>query len=84
MDLPDELLRAVKIRAVNEGRRFKDVMADVVRRGLADDAPPAVRTKVRLPLVRGAHPARSEDEMTTDRVAEVVERDDVAAAGPLP
>ncbi|MGH9072077.1 MAG: antitoxin [Acidimicrobiales bacterium] len=59
VELPDELMRSVKIRAVNEGRRLKDVMADVIRRGLAqgpaDSAtPPRPPRKVTLPLVRCA------------------------------
>ena len=32
LDLPDDLMRAVRIRAVNEGHRLKDVIADLIRR----------------------------------------------------
>ena len=42
MELPDELVRAVKIRAVNEGRRIKDVVADLISRGLAQPTPERV------------------------------------------
>jgi len=58
-------MRAVKIRAVNEGRRLKDVMADVIRRGLSQEPGLAGTpgTKVRLPLVACAHPARPEEEI---------------------
>jgi plasmid stability protein len=75
LDLPDDLMREVKIRAVNENRRLKDAIADLLRRGLsqeAQDRPPAVRGRVQLPLVRCAHQARPEEEMTADRVAEVL------------
>lgn len=34
-DLPPELVRAVKLRAVHEGRKLKDVAADLLKRGLA-------------------------------------------------
>ncbi len=34
IDLPDELMRNVKIRAAMEGRKLKDVFSDVVRAGL--------------------------------------------------
>ena len=35
IDLPPELVRALKIRAVNEGRKMKDLAADLLHRGLA-------------------------------------------------
>ena len=35
LDLPDELVREIKLRAVNEGRTLKDVIADLLRAGLA-------------------------------------------------
>lgn len=34
-DLPPDLVRAVKLRAVQEGRKLKDVAADLLKRGLA-------------------------------------------------
>ncbi len=35
-DLPPELVRAVKLRAVHEGRKLKDVASDLLKRGLTD------------------------------------------------
>jgi len=74
LDLPDDLMREVKIRAVNENRKLKDAIADLLRRGLSQETQdrPAVRGRVQLPLVRCAHEARPEEEMTPDRVAEVL------------
>ena len=43
LDLPDELMRAVKIRAANERRKLKDVMAELLRRGLAEESGPCAR-----------------------------------------
>ena len=81
LDLPDELMRAVKIRAVHEGRRIKDVMADLIRHGLAHEGPPAstVRSKVKLPLIQCGHPAAPDAELTPDRVADVLQQDDADA-----
>lgn len=64
-------MREVKIRAVNEDRRIKDVVADALRRGLAKEgaAHDGVGRRVRLPLVACAHRAQPEDEMTPDRIA---------------
>ena len=78
LDLPDDLMRAAKIRAANEGRRLKDVVADLVRRGLAEQPKGArrVQRRVRLPLVQCTHDARPEREMTPNRVAGVLARED--------
>jgi plasmid stability protein len=74
LDLPDDLMRAIKIRAAEENRRLKDLIAELLRQSLA--APPAAprgaRKRVRLPLVRCAHRARPEDEMSPERVAKVL------------
>lgn len=81
LELPDDLMRAAKVRAATEGRRLKDVIAELIRLGL--DAEPAgrgtVRDKVRLPLVRCAHPASPAEEMTPERVAELLAADDASA-----
>jgi plasmid stability protein len=78
LDLPDELMRAVKVRAVNENRKLKDMVADLLRRGLAlgGGTEGKKEARVELPLVRCAHRARPQEEMTPDRVAEVLLRDE--------
>ena len=35
LDLPDELMREVKIRAVHEQKKLKDAIAELLRRGIA-------------------------------------------------
>jgi hypothetical protein len=40
VDLPDKLLRQIKLAAVRNGRKMKDFMADLLRKGLAVSAPP--------------------------------------------
>jgi hypothetical protein len=74
LDLPDDLMRAVKIRAVEENRKLKDTIADLLRRGLAQSAglPAPTRQRVRLPLVQCAHAARPDEEVTPERVAEIL------------
>jgi hypothetical protein len=74
LELPDDLMRTVKLRAVEENRKLKDTIADLLRRGLAQaptDAAPS-GNRVNLPLVKGAHRAQPEEEMTPDRVARVL------------
>lgn len=85
VDLPDDLMRAVKIRAVNDGRRIRDVMADLIRRGLAaqPEGSGSAPRRVDLPLVYCAHEARPEEEITPDRAAEILMQEDALAAGSL-
>ena len=35
LDLPDELMRKVKIRAVHENKKLKDAIAEFIRKGMA-------------------------------------------------
>ncbi|MGL4399879.1 MAG: hypothetical protein ACRCXD_08420 [Luteolibacter sp.] len=35
LDLPDDLMRGMKIRAATQGRKLKDVIADAIRDSLA-------------------------------------------------
>jgi hypothetical protein len=35
LDLPDDLMREVKIRAVHEQKKLKDAIADFIRKGMA-------------------------------------------------
>jgi len=81
LDLPDDLMRTIKIRAVQENRKLKDAIADLLRRGLAGDpkARKTVRKRVRLPLVRCKHEARPAEEMTPDRVAQILLEEETEA-----
>jgi len=81
LDLPDDLVRAVKLRAIEENRKLKDTVADLLRRGLALEpgAPPPLRGRVRLPLIECAHEARPDEEMTPERVAAVLLDEEASA-----
>jgi hypothetical protein len=39
IDLPNDLVREIKLRAVNEGRKLKEVVTDLLRFGLEQGAP---------------------------------------------
>lgn len=80
LDIPDDLLRTMKMQAVQEGRKFKDMAAEVFRRGLARpqaSASRAVRHRVKLPLVKCRHPAPPKKELTADKVAAVLLKQEV-------
>lgn len=46
LDLPDELVREVKLRAVMQGRTIKDLVAELLRAGLGIDAKPTPEQRV--------------------------------------
>ena len=84
LDLPDDLVREVKIRAARENRKLKDLVADLLRRGLEQpESPEPVRHRVRFPLIEGTHPAPPGEEATPERIAQVLlEQEIERVAGP--
>lgn len=74
LDLPDDLVRAVEMRAVEENRRLEETVIDLLRRGLAREqaASASVSRRISFPLVECAHEARPAEEMTPERVAQVL------------
>jgi hypothetical protein len=67
-------MQQIKVRAASEDRRLKDLMADLLRRGLADEERNAASKaghRVELPLIKG-HPAQPGQELTPQRVAEIL------------
>lgn len=80
LDLPAPLVREVKIRAVREGRKLKDLVAILLHQGMASSraaARPTAR-RTRLPVIRCAHAAKPGEEMTPGRVADVLLEQDTA------
>ena len=73
VEVPDDLITAIKIRAVSEGRRLKDLIPELLRRGLESEAgPQKADRRVQFPLIRTAHCASPEEELTPGRVAEIL------------
>jgi hypothetical protein len=86
LDLSDALVKQVKLRAVREGRKLKDVVADLLRKGLAvaeekdSEAASPVLTidkKTGLPLIECRHAASPNAEMTALRTADILQAQDV-------
>lgn len=71
LDLPDDLMRRIKVKAAQDDRKLKDLVAELLQDGLAQAARPrtAPRGRVQLPLIQGGHPATPDEEMTAERVA---------------
>ncbi len=81
LDLPDALVKQVKLRALQEGRKLKDEVADLLRRGLASLAnshPEAGATLVTqdndtgLPLIECKHAPSPQEQLTPQRVADIL------------
>ena len=52
VELPDKLLRQIKLRAVRNGQKLKETIADLLRRGLEATAPSASASR---PVIK-THP----------------------------
>ena len=80
LDLPDELMRAVRIRAAEENLKVEDVVVDLLRLGFSAEAAGrrTVRNRVRFPLVRCAHPAKPGEELTPERIAALLAEAEVS------
>lgn len=81
LDLPDSLVKAVKLRALQDGRKLKDAVADLLRRGLKaaaeaepDTTKPTIITdkKTGLPVILCKRDASPQEELTPERVAEIL------------
>ena len=80
LDLPEDLVRRLKLRAVHDGRKLKDVAAEVMRAGL--DAPscsakrmPVVTKKDRqtgLSVIVGPKVPRSGKSLTPEQIAQIL------------
>ena len=75
LDLPDELMREIKVRAAREDRKLKDLVSDLLRKGLAAQEEHANGQKpyrVKFPLIQSSHPAAPGEEITPERLHEIL------------
>jgi plasmid stability protein len=81
LELPDALVKQIKLRAVRRGQKLKDAIAELLRKGLnaanepgPDDEGPAIRVdqSTGLPVIQCNRSASRDDEMTPERVANIL------------
>ena len=81
LDLPDTLVKQVKLRALRDGRKLKDAVAELLRKGLAaaatapPDATVAVIAKDKqtgLPVILCKQPASPAEALSPERVADIL------------
>lgn len=80
LDLPAELVREMKLRAASDGRKIRDVATEIFRRGLAQASMTDGnnRNRVKLPLIECNPPRTKANEMTPEKVADVLLRQESA------
>lgn len=90
LELPNDLVREIKLQAVNEGRKLKEVVADLLRRGLGQDSEKAAlaqprRQNIPLPLFPSASDAPAA-RMTAEQLValehETLTHEDLERLGP--
>jgi plasmid stability protein len=78
LDLPDELMREIKVRAAREDRKLKDLVTELLREGLAAQEKQAGEPhRVKLPLIHSKHPAPPGQELTPERIHEILMEQEV-------
>ncbi|MCE7869063.1 antitoxin [bacterium CPR1] len=71
LNLPDELVREIKIRAAKENRKLQDLVAELLRCGLAQTSPRKARRRLEFPLITGGNPP-SPGQETPEHLAQVL------------
>lgn len=82
LDLPNDLVREIKQRAASEGRKVKEVAADLLRAALAPSvetkSPPAAPTPKTLPTMRARSvPTESTAPLTAQEFCDWVKQADL-------
>jgi len=73
-DLPADIAQRLRVLAAEEGIKLKDLMAEACRQFLTHHGKPQKRKagKLPFPLFKGGHPAKPGEELTPERVAEIL------------
>jgi hypothetical protein len=80
LDLPDELMREVKVLAAQSDRKLKDLLAELLQKGLLKGrkAPVAsVQNRVSLPLVECGEPGAI--DLTSEQIYQALLDQEIAA-----
>ena len=80
IELPDELVRDLKVKAVRENRKLKDLVTDLLRQSLYAESKPKSEKlfqRAPFPIFSGGHPAAEGKELTPERLHEILLEDEV-------
>lgn len=76
VDFPDELLKAIKLRALEEGKKLNEMMRELLLRGLRTEEPRFEKARLRideqtgLPVIVGGKTPKS--ELTPAQLSEIL------------
>lgn len=78
LDLPDDLMRSIKVRAAQTDRTLTDLVADLLRSGLrvSESGASSPARRVEFPLVRSAHMA-PEGSLSPERITDLLIQADI-------
>jgi hypothetical protein len=86
LELPDALFKEVKVRAIHDGKKLKDEIADLLRKGLVADAPPSsarpefkIDRRTRLPVIMGGRSPAKGEGLTPKMAAEILAEQEIEA-----
>ena len=84
IDLPSDLVRKLKLRAIRENRHVKDLAADLLRAGLSVPvAPPRQAPKIKkhpttgFPVIQGNAAIKSPPSLTPEQIDDVLLQQEV-------
>jgi plasmid stability protein len=79
LDLPERLVREMKIRAATEGRKLREVATDIIEKGLAMPAaaPEKKEHRVELPIIHCEKVVRPEDRLTPEQIDEILLNEEI-------
>jgi toxin-antitoxin system PIN domain toxin len=86
VDLPDDLIRAMKMKALHEGKKLKNAITETLRAGLAAEAkvksvsasPVVVKDrKTGWPVIKGGRRAARGKELTSELISEILVNQEV-------
>ena len=91
LELPDSLVKEIKLRAVRRGQKLKDAVAELLHKGLAasdeGDAAeprPVIKRdkKTGLPTIECKRTPSADEQLTPKRVAEILLAQEIDWYGP--
>jgi hypothetical protein len=79
LDLPDELMREIKVRAAREDRKLKDLVTELLRKGLAAQEQGETKKphRVKFPLIQSSHNADPSKVLTPDQLDAILLEEEV-------
>lgn len=72
LELSDDLMRSVKIKAVEENKKLKEMVSELLRLGLDASEGADHGRRMQFPIIEGGRTAEPDQEMTPERVAEIL------------